>query len=89
MRKIYFFTLFLFGNITSTFAQDIAEQESMKMGDIIDSWFQPIVAKLELVFFADLFDLVGLDLGVSLPFIVVWLVFGAVFFTIKINLLNF
>ena len=89
MKKAYILTLVLLGNLMPVFAQDIAEQDAMKMGDLINSWFQPIVSNLELVFFADIFQLLGLELGVKLPFIVVWLVFGAVFFTLKMGFINF
>jgi len=89
MKKAYIFTLIALGNVTQIFAQDSAELEAKSIGDMIDSWFQPIVADLETVFFADIFSLMGFDFGVSLPFIVVWLVFGAVFFTLKMNFINF
>ena len=86
MKKIYLLFLATFVSIIS-YAQEA--EESIKFGDRIDSWFQPIVAKLELVFFADIFALMGFDFGVKLPFIVVWLVFGAVFFTLKMGFINF
>ena len=88
MKKAYILTFGFFSSITSLFAQDAAKAEAATIGDLINSWFQPVVSKLELVFFADIFALMGLDLGVSLPFIVVWLVFGAVFFTLKMNFIN-
>tara|TARA_R110002050_G_scaffold102774_1_gene211607 strand:- start:46130 stop:47674 length:1545 start_codon:yes stop_codon:yes gene_type:complete len=89
MKKKILLVLVFMNSVSTLFAKNALENDAISIGDLIDSWFQPIVSKLELVFFADLFQLLGFDFGVSLPFIVVWLVFGAVFFTLKMNFINF
>jgi len=88
MKKILSSFVFLIG-ATTLFAQDVLERDAMSIGDKIDSWFHPIVSALGVVFFADPLLLMGIDIGVPMPFIVIWLVFGAVFFTIKMNFINF
>lgn len=77
----------ILGTVSSVFAQDPSKPKNI--GEIIDSWFAPIVDVLAVFFFADPLKLVGIDVGADVPFIVVWLVFGAVFFTIKMKFINF
>ena len=89
MQKSIFLLFVLVNNSFSLFSNGEIEQDSESIGDLINSWFQPAVSALELVFFADIFELVGFEFGVKLPFIVVWLVFGALFFTFKMKFINF
>lgn len=76
-------------HINNSFAQEVAGANGKNIGEVIDSWFAPIVDLLAIVFFADPLKMVGIDIGADVPFIVVWLGFGAVFFTIKMNFINF
>ncbi|MFO7617650.1 MAG: alanine:cation symporter family protein, partial [Bacteroidales bacterium] len=61
----------------------------MTVGEKIDQAFEPLVRFLEQVFFWDPFAAAGLDLGTRVPIIVLWLVFGGVFFTIRMRFVNF
>jgi AGCS family alanine or glycine:cation symporter len=89
MKKFFFSTIMALGLVSETWAQGIDQQETMSIGDHINSLFEPIVSALAVVFFADPLLLLGFDIGVPMPFIVIWLVFGAVFFTLKMNFINF
>src|SRR5690554_452030 len=60
----------------------------MTVGDKIDQAFEPVVWLLEQVFFWDPFAAFGLDLGTQVPIIVLWLVFGGIFFTIRLRFVN-
>lgn len=54
----------------------------------INDLFSPIVSVLAQFFFFDPVAAIGLDVGAPVPFIVIWLVFGAVFFTFKMGFIN-
>lgn len=87
MKNTISLLLVTLGSITTVFAQEASDEKNI--GQIIDSWFAPIVDVLAVVFFADPLKLLGIDIGADVPFIVVWLVFGAVFFTFKMRFINF
>ena len=53
----------------------------------INNFFSPIVDKIGSVIFYDITKPFGQDKNI--PFIVIWLIFGAVFFTIKMSFINF
>ena len=53
----------------------------------INASFSPIVSSIGSIIFYDITKLFGAHKNI--PFIVVWLVFGALFFTIKMNFINF
>lgn len=53
-----------------------------------DAIFKPLVSFLESVLFWDPFAALGLSLGTSVPFIIIWLMFGAVFFTFYFKFIN-
>ncbi len=53
----------------------------------INNFFSPIVDKIGSVIFYDITKPFGQDKNI--PFIVIWLIFGAVFFTIKMSFVNF
>ena len=55
--------------------------------DKINNSFEPIVQAIGSVIFFDLAKILGLQKNI--PFIVVWLIFGAVFFTLKMKFINF
>ena len=48
----------------------------------------PIVDIIAMFIFWDPIAAMGFDIGTSIPIVVVWLVFGALFFTIKMNFIN-
>ena len=63
-------------------------EESKNLGDRINDFFVPIVDVIAMFIFWDPIAAMGFDLGTSIPIVVVWLVFGALFFTIKMNFIN-
>lgn len=52
----------------------------------LDNIFKPIVDNIAKVIFYDVSRLFGLNK--EMPFIVIWLIFGALFFTFKMNFIN-
>jgi alanine or glycine:cation symporter, AGCS family len=79
MRKIIFILLFV-TTATSTFAATVDET--------LNNVFQPLVDFLNTVLFFDPFAALGLQLGVKIPFIILWLIIGALFFTIYFKFIN-
>ncbi|MCT4624818.1 MAG: alanine:cation symporter family protein, partial [Schleiferiaceae bacterium] len=90
MKKYYFsIILILMSFFGIAQSNDNASEEATSIANSINEWFEPAVELLGTVFFFDPFAAVGLDLGATVPFIVVWLVFGAVFFTLRMRFINF
>lgn len=83
MRKILVLLLSFF-SVSNVFAH----QSAIGFQDKVNHFFQPIVGFLDMVLFWDPFRLIGLDLGVKIPFIIVWLIFGALFFTFYLRFIN-
>ena len=82
-QKTFFF--FLFNLLTfSSFGNENKETISQK----INNAFEPFVKSLESVLFWDPLASLGIDIGTSLPIIIIWLIFGAVFFTFKMKFVN-
>ena len=63
-------------------------EESKNLGDRINDFFVPIVDVIAMFIFWDPIAAMGFEIGASIPIVVVWLVFGALFFTIKMNFIN-
>ena len=64
--------------------------KSATLSETIDGFFKPIVDNyLVPVIFWDPIKAMGFDVGADVPIVVVWLVFGAVYFTLKMNFINF
>ena len=63
-------------------------EESKNLGDRINDFFVPIVDVIAMFIFWDPIAAMGFDIGTSIPIVVVWLVFGALFFTLKMNFIN-
>jgi AGCS family alanine or glycine:cation symporter len=60
------------------------------LSDKINGFFQPLVEHYLLpVIFWDPIKAMGFDVGSDVPIVVVWLVFGAIYFTLKMNFINF
>ena len=79
-KKISLLTLMLI----SAFASKAAT-----LSETIDSFFKPIVENyLVPVIFWDPIRAMGFDVGASVPIVVVWLVFGAIYFTFRMNFIN-
>jgi AGCS family alanine or glycine:cation symporter len=63
----------------------LAAEESVGMGEMIDQWFGAIVKIMSTVLF---FDVLFFSESSKLPFIIAWLVVGAVFFTYRMGFVN-
>jgi len=59
------------------------------IADKINDAFEPAVKFLNNILFWDPFSALGIDLGTHVPFIVIWLILGGVFFTIRMKFINF
>ena len=80
-NKLSLFILMLI----STFSSKAAT-----LSETIDGFFKPIVDDyLYPVIFWDPIKFFGFDVGADVPIVVVWLVFGAVYFTLKMKFINF
>ena len=58
------------------------------MTNSVDGLFQPLVDFLDKILFWDPFAALGFTLPVKIPFIIIWLIFGALFFTIYLKFIN-
>lgn len=58
------------------------------MTNSVDGLFQPLVNFLDKILFWDPFAALGVALPVKIPFIIIWLIFGALFFTIYLKFIN-
>jgi len=61
---------------------------AQSLSDKINSFFEPIVEIMALIIFWDPIAALGFDLGSNVPIVVIWLIFGALFFTFKMNFIN-
>lgn len=58
------------------------------MTNSVDQIFQPLVNFMDQVLFWDPFAALGIELSVKIPFIIIWLICGALFFTIYLKFIN-
>lgn len=58
------------------------------MNKVINQFFEPLVAFLEKIIFWDPAKALGIDVGGKVPLVVVWLIAGAIYFTIKMRFIN-
>ncbi len=81
-KKIIIFTIFSFFNnyLFSAEKDNISEQ--------INSIFEPIVKFMSFFILFDILPFLGIESNAKLPLVVVWLILGAVFFTIKMKFIN-
>lgn len=84
MNKKWILPALLMSFSTSVFSQ--ANQSNFDQ--TVNNIFQPLVKFMDSILFWDPFHAIGLDLGTKVPIIVVWLVFGALFFTIYFKFVN-
>lgn len=77
--------IFLFFLPLNVFAQTSCNAIDQKA----DAFFKPLVSVLESVLFWDPFAAAGINLGTKVPFIIIWLIFGAAFFTVYFKFINF
>lgn len=83
MKKITLFFL-LFITSSTLWAQNTTNTFTDKMNDL----FKPLLGFMDQILFWDPFQLLGFNLGTKVPFIIVWLIFGALFFTIYFRFIN-
>ena len=77
--------LLLFTAMTTSFISAQAET----LSETIDGFFKPIVDNFLIpVIFWDPIKFFGFDVGADVPIVVIWLVFGAIYFTIKMKFIN-
>jgi len=60
----------------------------VSISDRIDTAFGPVVDFLDKVFFWDPVKALGIDIGADVPIVVLWLVFGGIFFTFRMKFIN-
>ena len=65
-----------------------AQNSNNSFSDSMNSLFKPLLAIMDRILFWDPFQLMGFDLGTKVPFIIVWLIFGALFFTFYFRFIN-
>ena len=82
MKKIFTLVSILFIS-TNLFAEN-----NSSLSDKINGFFEPIVDVLAQIIFWDPIAALGFDLGATIPIVVIWLVFGALFFTFKMRFIN-
>lgn len=58
------------------------------MTNSVDQIFQPLVNFMDQVLFWDPFAALGIELPVKIPFIIIWLICGALFFTVYLKFIN-
>ena len=59
------------------------------LSDTIDGFFRPIVNDyLVPIIFWDPIRFLGFDIGTDIPIVVVWLVLGAIYFTLRMKFIN-
>lgn len=62
--------------------------QPLSVAENINAWFEPMVEILSSVLFWDPFAAAGYDIGARVPLVVLWLIFGGAYFTIKLGLVN-
>ncbi len=62
----------------------LAQAQDLSFDQKIDAAFQPIVEFLALIIFYKPFE----ALGFNMPLVVIWLIIGAVFFTVRMGFVN-
>ncbi len=64
------------------------DPQALTISDRINNAFEPVVGFLENVFFWDPVEAVGIDIEARVPIVVLWLVFGGIFFTFRMKFIN-
>ncbi|MFA5044907.1 MAG: alanine/glycine:cation symporter family protein [Paludibacter sp.] len=83
MKKTFIFSLLSFLTIPVW-----AQSSTNSLSDSMNSLFKPLLAFMDRILFWDPFQAMGFEFGTKVPFIIVWLIFGAVFFTIYFRFIN-
>ena len=83
MKKFLYTSVLLFGSLNLS-----AQNSPNSFTEKVNSFFEPIVFYLDKILFWDPFPAIGIDLGIKIPIIIIWLIFGAIFFTIYFRFIN-
>jgi AGCS family alanine or glycine:cation symporter len=67
----------------------IGGQSHSTVTDKINDAFEPAVRFLNDILFWDPLLMLGINIGAGVPFIVVWLIFGGIFFSVRMKFINF
>jgi AGCS family alanine or glycine:cation symporter len=65
-----------------------AKTNSVSFTEYVNKLFSPITSYLDTFLFWDPFKAMGFDFGVKIPFIIIWLMFGAFYFSIYFRFIN-
>ncbi|MDO9154146.1 MAG: alanine/glycine:cation symporter family protein [Paludibacter sp.] len=65
-----------------------SQNSSNTLDENANNIFKPVVSILDKILFWDPFAAIGLDLGTKVPIIIIWLIFGALFFTFYFKFIN-
>ena len=65
-----------------------ANGTKMTFSENINDFFKPIVYYLDKILFWDPIAAMGIQLDTKIPFIIIWLIFAAIFFTIYFRFIN-
>ena len=74
--------------LLTTMIFSFASAKAETLSENINGFFEPIVEYMAMVIFWDPIKAMGFDVGADVPIVVVWLVFGALYFTIKMRFIN-
>ena len=66
----------------------LIEPQPLTISERINNAFEPVVNFLENVFFWDPVKAAGIDIDAQVPIVVLWLLFGGVFFTLRMKFIN-
>ncbi|MEA1886529.1 MAG: alanine/glycine:cation symporter family protein [Bacteroidota bacterium] len=64
------------------------DPQPLTISERINKAFEPVVNFLDNVFFWDPVEAVGIDIEAQVPIVVLWLVFGGIFFTFRMKFIN-
>ncbi|NDP19857.1 MAG: alanine:cation symporter family protein [Paludibacter sp.] len=83
MRKILL--IMLLGSTSIS----LFSQNTVSFSDQMNELFKPLLNIMDQILFWDPFQAMGIELGAKVPIIILWLIFGATFFTIYFRFINF
>ncbi len=66
----------------------LTEPQPLTISERINNAFEPVVNFLDNVFFWDPVKAVGIDIDAQVPIVVLWLLFGGLFFTFRMKFIN-
>jgi len=94
--KIWIYTVAIISvySIYNYFKIILITCEGVSISEKINCLFEPIVNEMASLIFWDPFKSFGIDVApkedpVLIPIVVIWLIFGALFFTFRMNFINF